>query len=116
PWYLTGYPITEAFWTTATVGGTDTEVLLQCFQRRCLTYTPDNPDGWRVEAGNIGRHYHTWRYQQPDPSPFPGIVYFSRVSALETSPGLTENGTRYGVTFTGTATGEMEGAFRAKID
>ena len=20
---------------------------------------------WRVEAGNVGQHYHTWRYDQP---------------------------------------------------
>jgi hypothetical protein len=38
------------------------DVLIQCFQRRCLTYTPSNPDGWRVEAGNIGQHYYAWRY------------------------------------------------------
>ncbi len=35
---------------------------MQCFQRRCLTYTPGNDEGWQVEAGNVGRHYYTWRY------------------------------------------------------
>jgi hypothetical protein len=44
------------------VAGTPTDVLLQCFERRCLTYTPGNPDGWQVEAGNVGRHYYEWRY------------------------------------------------------
>ena len=24
--------------------------------------TPDNPDGWKVEAGNVGLHYYDWRY------------------------------------------------------
>jgi hypothetical protein len=38
------------------------DVLLQCFERRCLTYTPGNPEGWRVEAGNVGQHYYTWRH------------------------------------------------------
>jgi hypothetical protein len=62
PFYATGYPVTEAYWATVPVGGTAKTVLLQCFERRCLTYTPDNPAGWQVEAGNVGQHYHTWRY------------------------------------------------------
>ena len=37
-------------------------MLIQCFERRCLTYTPGNPDGWQVEAGNVGQHYFHWRY------------------------------------------------------
>ena len=61
PFYATGLPITEAYWTTAAVGGTPRDVLLQCFERRCLTWTPDNPDGWQVEAANVGLHYLTWR-------------------------------------------------------
>ncbi|HQZ90252.1 MAG TPA: Ig-like domain-containing protein [Thermomicrobiales bacterium] len=63
PYYATGRPISEAYWATVRVGGTPHDVLLQCFERRCLTYTPDNPDGWQVEAGNVGRHYFTWRYE-----------------------------------------------------
>ena len=62
PVYGTGYPITEAYWATVALDGTDTDVLMQCFQRRCLTYTPGNDAGWQVEAGNVGRHYYTWRY------------------------------------------------------
>ncbi|MEZ4521966.1 MAG: 6-bladed beta-propeller [Thermomicrobiales bacterium] len=64
PFYATGYPITEAYWAEVKVGGTYRNVLLQCFERRCLTYTPDNPDGWQVEAGNVGQHYYAWRYGQ----------------------------------------------------
>ena len=60
--FATGFPITEAYWTEVRVGGETRDVLLQCFERRCLTYTPDNPDGWQVEMGNVGRHYHAWRY------------------------------------------------------
>ncbi len=64
--YATGYPITEAYWTTIRVGGVEQSVLFQCFERRCLTYTPGNADGWKVEAGNVGLHYYTWRYgEQP---------------------------------------------------
>jgi len=59
---VTGFPITEAYWTRAKVGGVERDVLVQCFERRCLTYTPDNPPGWRVELGNVGQHYYRWRY------------------------------------------------------
>jgi len=64
PFYATGYPVIEPYWTTVELNDEPTDVLLQCFERRCLTYTPDNPDGWKVEAGNVGQHYHHWRYVQ----------------------------------------------------
>ena len=44
-------------------------VLVQAFERRVLTHAPDNPDGWRVEAGNVGQHYYQWRYSQLGTSP-----------------------------------------------
>lgn len=67
---VTGFPITEAYWTRAKVGGVERDVLVQCFERRCLTYTPDNPPGWRVEFGNVGQHYYRWRYGRlPDRPP-----------------------------------------------
>lgn len=63
PWfYATGYPITEAYWAEVKLKGAYTDVLVQCFERRCLTYTPSNDPGWRVEMGNVGQHYYTWRY------------------------------------------------------
>jgi hypothetical protein len=62
PYYSTGYPITEAYWTRVNVGGTAKDVLFQCFERRCLTYTPGNPGGWKVEPSNVGQHYYQWRY------------------------------------------------------
>jgi hypothetical protein len=62
PFYATGYPITDAYWAYVNVGGVQTDVLIQCFERRCLTYTPSNPAGWQVEAGNVGQHYFRWRY------------------------------------------------------
>ena len=65
PFYATGYPITEAHWTKTMVGGTQKDVLVQAFERRVLTYTPDNPEGWKVESGNVGWHYHAWRYSGP---------------------------------------------------
>ncbi len=63
PFYATGLPITEPYWTTVKVNGFDQDVLIQAFERRVLTYTPDNPPGWTVEAGNVGRHYYQWRYE-----------------------------------------------------
>jgi hypothetical protein len=69
PFYATGYPITEAYWTNVRIAGEYRDVLVQCFERRCLTYTPDNPDGWQVEAGNVGLHYYIWRYGEDPPRP-----------------------------------------------
>ncbi len=62
PYYATGRPISEAYWATVRVGGTAHDVLMQCFERRCLTWTPTNPTAWQTEAGNVGQHYYAWRY------------------------------------------------------
>jgi hypothetical protein len=56
--YVLGFPISEPYWIDATVGGTTQRVLVQLFERRALTYTPANP----AQFGNIGQHYHAWRY------------------------------------------------------
>ena len=69
PFYATGLPITEAYWTQVLLEGQLEDVLLQCFERRCLTYTPINDPGWEVEAGNVGLHYSIWRYGEPPPKP-----------------------------------------------
>lgn len=69
PFYATGYPITEAYWASVKVAGEQQDVLMQCFERRCLTYTPGNEPGWQVEAGNVGQHYFRWRYDRPTGSP-----------------------------------------------
>ncbi len=63
--FSTGYPLTEAYWTSATVGGNPKDVMVQCFERRCFSYTPSNPDAYKVEMGNVGQHYYNWRYNQP---------------------------------------------------
>ena len=62
PYFATGRPITEAYWANVKLGGEQRDVLVQCFERRCLTYTPGNPAGFIVEAGNVGQHYYEWRY------------------------------------------------------
>jgi len=72
-YFATGRPIAEPFWAEVMVGGEARLVLIQCFERRCLTYTPDNAPEWQVEAGNVGRHYYTWRYDDDSGStPPPG--------------------------------------------
>ena len=63
PFYATGFPVTEAYWTTVRVAGASRQVLIQAFERRVLTYTPGNPTGYEIEAGNVGAHYYQWRYQ-----------------------------------------------------
>jgi hypothetical protein len=63
PFFATGFPVTEPMWTSVILEGDPTDVLLQCFERRCLTYTPSNAAGWQVENGNVGHHYYVWRYQ-----------------------------------------------------
>ncbi|MDQ2785260.1 MAG: hypothetical protein M3Y58_09695 [Chloroflexota bacterium] len=68
PFYATGFPVTEAYWTTVRVAGTARQVLMQAFERRVLTYTPGNPTGFAVEAGNVGAHYYQWRYQSKQPT------------------------------------------------
>jgi hypothetical protein len=65
PFFATGFPIAEAYWTNVSVDGVARDVLVQCFERRCLTYTPENPEGWEIESGNVGMHYFLWRYGTP---------------------------------------------------
>ena len=67
PFFATGRPVSEAYWAEVLVAGTKQLVLIQCFERRCLTYTPANEPGWRVEAGNVGLHYMNWRYPEGIP-------------------------------------------------
>ncbi len=60
-----GFGIAEPFWSNVKVAGTNKDVLIQAFERRVLTYTPSNEERFRVEFGNIGQHYYTWRYNSP---------------------------------------------------
>ncbi len=96
PWLdATGYPLTEAYWTRVTVGGVAKDVLLQAFQRRVLTYTPDNPAQYQVEMGNVGRHYFTWRYSASydipatTPTPTPTTPASSGVTSCSQLPAST---------------------------
>jgi hypothetical protein len=57
-----GLPVAEPYWAQVPVGGQVRWVLMQPFERRVMTYTPDNPAEFRVEMGNIGQHYKAWRH------------------------------------------------------
>jgi len=64
PWFFaSGFPISEPYWAKATILGKTTDVLIQAYQRRALTYVPTNPPGFQVEMANIGQHYFDWRYR-----------------------------------------------------
>lgn len=60
--FSTGLPITEAFWARVKLAGKEVDVMFQAFERRLLTYTPSNPEAFKVEMGNVGAHYVKWRY------------------------------------------------------
>jgi hypothetical protein len=62
PLFVFGLPVTGAYWVKTKVGGKELPILFQVFERRVLTYNPTNPPQWRVEMGNVGQHYYTWRY------------------------------------------------------
>ena len=59
-----GLPITEPYWIRARVGGVEKDIMVQIYERRVLTFTPSNPDQYKVEMGNVGQHYFQWRYPQ----------------------------------------------------
>ncbi len=62
-WVTTmGYPISDAYWTRTNVAGVPRDVMVQLYERRILTFTPANTDPLKVEMGNVGRHYFSWRY------------------------------------------------------
>jgi uncharacterized protein YkwD len=56
-----GLAITEPFWVSTKIAGTERVVLVQLFERRVLTYNPALSTG-KVEMGNLGQHYYQWRY------------------------------------------------------
>lgn len=65
PWfYASGYPISEAYWAKVKINGqSNTDVYIQPYQRRVLTYVPSFAPEYQVQMGNIGQHYYDWRYK-----------------------------------------------------
>ena len=74
PWFaVTGYPISEPYWSYVKVSGKYTDVLVQAYERRVLTFVPHLPSPFKVQMGNIGQHYYEWRYlAKSGPPPQPG--------------------------------------------
>jgi hypothetical protein len=74
PWFaVTGYPISEPFWSYVKVAGRYTDVLIQAYERRVLTFVPHLPSPFKVQMGNIGQHYYDWRYRDGGGQPGPGV-------------------------------------------
>lgn len=84
--YATGYPTTDPYWFKAIVAGKEQDVLVQAFERRVLTYNPANNEGWKVEAGNVGRHYHEWRGNEIEPGC--GVVGRETIGNLNDGQGV----------------------------
>ena len=85
--FATGRPITEPYWATVEVATMERQVLMQCFERRCLTYTPGNDPGFITEAGNVGQHYYAWRYGDAEPPPAPGVILPNEASWRQVAQG-----------------------------
>jgi hypothetical protein len=64
-----GLPVTEPYWVNVVVDDQPTYILFQVFERRVLTYNPLNPPRFRVEMGNVGRHFYQWKYGENPPTP-----------------------------------------------
>ena len=60
--FVMGHPISEPYWISVRFEGKTQLVLVQLFERRALTFNPNNDAGWEVEFANIGLHYFRWRY------------------------------------------------------
>jgi hypothetical protein len=67
--FVTGLPISEAYWARVEVGAGTRDVLIQCFERRCLTYAPTNEPAFQVELANTGLQYFQYRYRTAAPVP-----------------------------------------------
>ena len=83
PWfYATGYPISEPYWAKVKIANEpNTDVLIQVFERRTITYVPSAPAGFEVQMGNIGQHYYDWRYNGAGGNP-PGPTAVSVTPVL----------------------------------
>lgn len=83
-----GYAVTEPFWVSTRVAGTQRTVLVQLFQRRVLTYNPAL-SGLKVEMGNLGQHYYKWRYIENNPN----LAAPTAIPAAVCLPGSDTTGT-----------------------
>lgn len=103
--YIMGHPASEPYWVTTLVNGVPQDIMVQVYERRVLTYNPNNPPGWQVELGNIGQHYYLWRYELTGPPP--PINYFRPPNVNATVvPEEATAGAVFAITLSGFAPGE----------
>jgi len=101
PWFFaSGLPISEPYWAKAKINGTTTDVMIQAFERRALTYVPSNDPGFQVEMANIGQHYFDWRYRnygycpgQPVTTPTPPVPAPTSGTVTPIATGTVVSGT-----------------------
>lgn len=103
--YVMGHPASEPYWVTTNVDGAAQDILVQVYERRILTYNPNNPPQWQVELGNIGRHYFAWRYELTEPPPPINFLRPDNVNAT-VEPQEGPAGTTFAVTLFGFEPGE----------
>jgi hypothetical protein len=85
-----GYPISPAFAASVQVAGkANVPVIIQAFQRKVLTYTPSNPQAFKVEFGNIGQHYYEWRYSGAGTATAPPMTSVPTGTVTTTATGAT---------------------------
>jgi hypothetical protein len=96
PWFaVTGYPISEPYWSYVKVEGKYTDVLIQAYERRVLTFVPHLPSPFKVQMGNIGQHYFEWRYSKSQPgTPRPPVATPTR-AGLPPKANVTIDGIEY---------------------
>ncbi len=107
---VTGYPISEPYWSYVKVEGIYSDVLIQAYERRVLTYVPRFQVGYKVQMGNIGQHYYQWRYGNgggvdnlpPKPAVrIDGISYRKSVTDLNGNYAIITNGGQTPVSLVG---------------
>lgn len=98
--YMVGHPASEPYWVTTNVDGVPQDLLVQVYERRILTYNPQNPPGWQVEMGNVGQHYYAWRYELTEPPPPPNFIRPDNINA-RVEPAEGPAGTDFAVTLFG---------------
>lgn len=99
PWfYATGYPISEPYWARVKIAGQMQDVLIQAFERRVVTYTPNGVPGFKVQMGNIGAHYYDWRYRNaggppvvPTATPRPILPTVAPIATVTAVPTANPN-------------------------
>ena len=100
-----GFAISEPFWSNVKVGGVLKDVLVQAFERRVLTYTPTNNDPFKVEFGNIGQHYFSWRQSPQNQATATPSVTATPIAVADTvAPKLSKVGTAYQTPYSFTVT------------